>query len=532
MIGVIATLLGGIGLFLLGMSMLTDGLKVAAGPALRTLLERWTGSALRGLLAGMLITAIVQSSSAVTVATIGFVNAGLLSLSQAVWVMFGANVGTTMTAWLVALVGVRLDVGTLALPLLGLGMIGTLVSGRRARLAGMGRALAGFGAFFLGIAVLQQGFAGIADSVPRFDEADHGVLTILGFVLAGSIITLLTQSSSVAIAIVLTAVSAGTLALLPAAAVVIGANIGTTSTAALAAIGATPAARRVAVAHVVFNLLAGAAALLLLYPMLASSLWIANRLAESPLPATVLAVFHTLFNILGLLLILPIAPWLIRRLSGLFRAPGETMGKARFLDAPLSQVPAVAIRGLVLEISHMAALVFEPARARVAGDAATDGTAARDAALMLGKTIRAFIARVGKRPLDRRSVAALADLIRATQHLEDAAVAAALLDPARRADGAMAERWADLVRAALPALESRVAGAGSAEELEAMLHEVGQAYEAIKAALLTEAASGRIGPEQMDAALLEAAGIRDTAEAAIKAQRRALPWASRGISPA
>ncbi len=532
MTGTIATLLGGIGLFLLGMGMLTDGLKVAAGPALRTLLERWTSSAHRGLLAGLLITAIVQSSSAVTVATVGFVNAGLLSLSQAIWVMFGANVGTTMTAWLVALVGVKFDVGALALPLLGLGMLGGLVSGRRTRLAGLGRAVAGFGAFFLGIGILQQGFSGLSHLVPAFDGAGHGLLAILGFVLLGFMLTALTQSSSAAIAIALTAASTETLTLLPAAAVVIGTNIGTTSTAAFAAIGATPAARRVALAHIAFNLLTGFAALLLLVPLLAVSQWIAALFTGNGLPATVLAVFHTLFNLLGLLLIWPIAPWLVRKLSGLFLSDQENMARPRFLDASLAEVPALAIRGLVLEISNMAVLVFAPARESVAGHPSSDGTQTHDAMLKLGEAIRDFIARVTTRPLPDEDIAALADLIRATQHLEETAGAAALLEPASRTNGGPASGWADLVAAAQPCLELRIADADTADELERLLHSVDRAYQTTKSVLLAETASGRIRREQLEQALAEAQRIRRTAEAALKAQRRLLPWVSRAAENA
>jgi len=532
MIGAVATLLGGIGLFLLGMGMLTDGLKVAAGPALRTLLERWTSSAPRGLVAGMLITALVQSSSAVTVATVGFVNAGLLSLSQAVWVMFGANIGTTMTAWLVAIVGVKLDVGTLALPLLGIGMLGALVSGRRTRLAGLGRAVAGFGAFFLGIGILQQGFSGVSEMVPDFDPAEQGVLAILGFVLIGFLLTALTQSSSAAIAIALTAASAGTLTLIPAAAVVIGTNIGTTSTAAFAAIGATPAARRVAVAHIAFNLLTGIAALVLLYPLLFASEWLARLFAGNGQPATVLAVFHTMFNLLGLLLIWPLAPWLVRRLAGLFKSPRESMGKPRFLDQPLAEVPALAIRGLILEISSMASLVFATARNRLQDSDATHGEDARDSMLELGQAIRRFIAMVTTRPLPDVDVAALADLIRATQHLEEAAIAAAGLNPTRLTNGDPTGCWGRLVAAALPCLELPRADPGATDRMETLRQELDRAYQATKTQLLAETARGRLHPEQMEAALGEAQAIRRTAETALKAQRRLLPWAIRAAEQA
>ena len=266
-IGPLAALLGGLGLFLLGMARLTDGLKVAAGPSLKTLLSRWTSTRLRGLLTGVLITAVVQSSSAVTVATVGFVNAGLLSLSQAIWLIFGTNIGTTMTAWLVAMVGVKLDMAALALPLIGAGVAIEVFARARIRLSGLGTALSGFGLFFLGLGILASGFAGLAADMPRL-EGD-GVLVIAGSAVLGIMLTVLTQSSSAAIAIALTAAASGSLGPLAAAAVVIGTNIGTTSTAGFAALHATAAARRVAMAHVIFNLVTGAAALALLHPLLA-----------------------------------------------------------------------------------------------------------------------------------------------------------------------------------------------------------------------------------------------------------------------
>jgi phosphate:Na+ symporter len=157
----IGTTIGGIGLFLLGMRLMTEGLKVAAGEMLREFLARWTRTHLRGLASGILITGIVQSSSAVTVAAIGFVNAGVLSLSQTMWVVFGRNIGTTMTGWIVAIVGFDIKIELFALPLLGIGMFTTLTdtSGRR---GAVGEALAGFGLFFLGIATLKSAFAGLA----------------------------------------------------------------------------------------------------------------------------------------------------------------------------------------------------------------------------------------------------------------------------------------------------------------------------------------------------------------------------------
>ncbi|MCB1982800.1 MAG: Na/Pi symporter, partial [Rhodoferax sp.] len=157
----VATLAGGLGLFLLGMTMMTDGLKLAAGPALERVLTRATRTRWHALTSGALMTAVVQSSSAVTVAAIGFVNAGLMTLAPALWVLFGANVGTTMTGWIVALVGLKFKIEALALPLVGLGAVLRLTgSGRRH--GAIGTAVAGFGLLFMGIGLLQQNFAGLA----------------------------------------------------------------------------------------------------------------------------------------------------------------------------------------------------------------------------------------------------------------------------------------------------------------------------------------------------------------------------------
>src|SRR5690606_11668714 len=218
---------------------------------------------------------------AVTVATVGFVNAGLLSLRQAIWVIYGTNIGTTTTSWLVVLVGVKAGVEVLALPLLGIGMIVRLVSGQRARGSGLGQAIAGFGAFFLGIAILQAGFAGLAPYITGLDLAGASLLSVLGFILLGILLTIVTQSSSA----------------------VIGTNIGTTSTALFSAIGATAPAKRVASAHIAFNLLTGSVALLLMPALLWTSVHGADLVGTADDIMLVLAVFHTLFNCMGVTLI-------------------------------------------------------------------------------------------------------------------------------------------------------------------------------------------------------------------------------------
>jgi len=506
-----ATLLGGLGLFLLGMSMLTDGLKQAAGPALKDLLGRWTRTAARGLGAGILITALVQSSSAVTVATVGFVNAGLLTLSQAMWVVFGANVGTTMTAWLVALVGLKLDVVALALPMLGAGMAASLALAARPRLAAGARALAGFGLFFLGVGTMQQGFAGLESALP--DPAGAiGMAAILGFVAIGFALTALTQSSSAAIAIALTAASAGGFSLLPAAAVVVGTNLGTTSTALIAALAATPAARRVAAAHILFNLLTATVALLLLKPLVDLATGIALSLTGQALAATVLAIFHSLFNLMGVALMVPIARPLARWLEQRFIPAADSGARPCHLDPTLAAIPDLAVEALALEQQHLQQRV-----SAVAGTALSlqgQAPAAEvDAARQLATAMRDWVDRLSRAELRAATVAALADLLRARQHLETVILLLSRLDPAARRHGDAAG-WSALLAAVEAVARDTAKGPAGLRAVEAR-------YQALKRTLLAATARGALPAEALDQALQEAQRLRRIGTSLAKARRRA-----------
>ncbi|MFQ5747974.1 MAG: Na/Pi symporter, partial [Planctomycetota bacterium] len=195
-------LLGGLGLLLLGMWLLTEGLSVAGGVGLRKILGRATRSRFHGLLAGFLITALLQSSGAVMVAVIGFVNAGVLELARAIWLILGSNVGTSVTGWLVALVGFRVDVAAYALPLVGAGMLLRLTGPRTGRGA-LGLSLVGMAVFFFGLGILKSTFQGSAESLPLHSLAGQGFLSDILFLLAGIVLTVLMQSSSAAIAVVL-----------------------------------------------------------------------------------------------------------------------------------------------------------------------------------------------------------------------------------------------------------------------------------------------------------------------------------------
>lgn len=358
--------LGGLALFLLAMQMMTDGLKTFAGGGLRHLLGQWTSTPLRGVLAGVLVTGIVQSSSAVTVATIGFVNAGMLTLRQALGVIFGTNVGTTMTGWLVSLVGFGFRIESFALPMLTAGVVIRLVaSGVRWR--GFGDALAGFGLFFLGLSILKDAFGGLAAVYGA--QIAGGALSgsLPAFLGVGFVATLLTQSSSAAIAIILTAAAGGVVGIEAAAAAVIGANVGTTSTAVVATLKATPSARRLALGHVAFNLVTGLVALSMLPLMLKGVLWLGDHLEVEGSTAAILALFHTVFNVLGVLIMLPLAGRLATQLEKLFRSEEEELGRPQHLDKTLAETPALAVSALWQELHRVRALVTDMAQATLAG---------------------------------------------------------------------------------------------------------------------------------------------------------------------
>lgn len=358
MLSLISTLIGGLGLLLIGMSLMTDGLKLAAGNTLRDMLARGTDTRVRGLFSGFMITGIVQASGAVTVATIGFANAGMLSLEKAVWVIYGSNVGTTMTAWIVALIGFQIDMEALALPLIGIGALLKL-SGGDSRRASFGLALVGFGLLFLGIGVLKGSFESLGTSFTFPVLEQLGILNILLYAGLGFLLTSAMQSSSASIVIALSAAQGGLIEVNAAAAVVIGANLGTTTTALLSVFGATSTAKRVAMSHVGFNLITAIVALFLLSPML----WLGDLIQQlfnlQASPAMSLAIFHSVFNIVGVLLMWPISSHLVAYLSKRFTTMEDKIAQPQFLDKNVLTLPYLAIDSLSLEVKRVSAMSMD-----------------------------------------------------------------------------------------------------------------------------------------------------------------------------
>ncbi len=322
--------IGGLGLFLLGMTVMTGGLRDLAGDALRHGLIRFTRSPVSGAATGAACTALLQSSSATTVAVIGFVAAGLMSFPAALGIVFGANIGTTLTGWMVALLGFKLKLGAIATLIVFVGAVLRLFGG--GRLGSAGQALAGFGLIFVGIATMQAGMAELREEIPVAGLPGDGLGGRLLLVGIGIAFTVIAQSSSAGVAAALTALHTGLIDFAQAAALVIGMDVGTTVTAGIATIGATTGARRTGASHIVFNLMTGVGALLLLplYTLVAEAVSPGWILANAELA---LVGFHTTFNAIGVLAVLPFVRPFARMMERLI--PGEAPAYTTGLDPAL-----------------------------------------------------------------------------------------------------------------------------------------------------------------------------------------------------
>lgn len=502
------TVLGGLGLFLLAIGMMTDGLKLAAGPALRSLLSQWSRTPLRGIFSGYVMTAVVQSSSAVTVASLGFVNAGLISMRQALGIVYGANVGTTMTGWLVAIIGFKLNIHLFALPLIGIGMLVRLVRPKH-KIASFGLALVGFGLFFIGIDILREAFEGIVQAFDISKFAADGVQGVAIFLLIGFVMTVLTQSSSASIALTITAASSGMVGTYAAGAMVIGANIGTTSTALLAAIGATSNAKRVAAAQVIFNVATAIVALLILPLLFYLIDYITELLGVTADPAISLAIFHTVFNLLGVLLIYPQNDRLANFLERRFSSWEEHEAHPRFLDKTIAQTPDLAVNALLLELLSIADKVialydkFVAKRNPRLEELESEETVVKS---FCGE-VSQFIVSIESATLSDATSEALATLMRVdnyllTSNLVTANLALALREREMLTDVGLNKRVDEYFGHTLGFLQvARSEECEDPTELLVQFDRLKVEHEGLKAELLAEATRSRISVTQMSQAI-------------------------------
>ncbi|AWB33585.1 Na/Pi cotransporter family protein [Orrella marina] len=510
-------LVGGLGMFMLGMAMLSNGLKLAAGSSLERILANATSTRLKGLGAGALVTALVQSSSAVTVATIGFVNAGLLSLGSALWVLFGASIGTTTTGWIVAIAGLKLNIAAAALPLIALG-VAAQIARKNHRIGFFGEALAGFGMLFYGIMLMQAGFSGVAEgwTIPQGSGLSIAALQLL----IGIVMTVVMQSSSASTVIAISAAQAGLIDVGGAAAVVIGANVGTKVTAILAVIGGTPNAKRVATAHVIFHLLAAIIGFLLLPVLLLVIDLLGNWFGFDEAPATSLALFNTTFNVMGVIVLAPWVNWLTGRLETWYvPAEDKAAAKPQFLDRTTLPVPMFAASALANEATRMLSMAWDYVSCTIG--AKSDAPDRRRDLFSLLKASESFVDEMSRGTMDEVTSDRVAALLRVRRYLENVLelVFETLQLPVdvlqSEALTKIYTNYRNRIEELMACYQNPETDSDSLESLSRFE----QSYQTLKMALLRSGASGQWRVEDMERALHRISSQRRAIQQMVKAQR-------------
>ncbi|MHA6268232.1 Na/Pi symporter [uncultured Aliiroseovarius sp.] len=342
----------GVAIFLFGMLMLEDGFKLFGGGALERILERATRSTPRALLFGMVSTTLLQSSSLVSVITISFLSAGLISLIGGIGVIFGANIGTTTGAWLVAGFGLKVNIASYAMPMIALSIV--LVFQKSKALRGIGYALGGLGFLFLGIHHMKEGFDAFKDQIDLTRFALPGLAGLVVYTLLGASATVIMQSSHATMVLIITALAAGQITYENALALAIGANVGTTITAIIGSLSANFQGKRLALAHLVFNVSTAAVALVFIVPLGQIVDWVSLQVGiDANDFALKLAVFHTIFNVVGVILMLPVLTKLVAFLERRIVEPTEEVSQPHFLNEAVFEFPQTLESALRQEVQHL-----------------------------------------------------------------------------------------------------------------------------------------------------------------------------------
>ena len=371
------TLLGALGMFLYGMNLMSSGLQKAAGDRLRSLLSAMTSNPFKGVMTGLGVTSVIQSSSATTVMVVSFVNAGLLTLTQAISVIMGANIGTTVTAWMVSWLGFKADISILAVPMMLFGFL--FSNSKKDNRKNIGELIVGFSLLFLGLSFMK-------DSVPDLRQtpevlefvaawSSHGFGSVLLFLAFGTVLTLVLQSSSATMAITLIMLSMGWIPFDMACAMVLGENIGTTITANIAASVGNTQAKRAAMSHTIFNMFGVIWPLALYRPFLSLVGYVTENLFGLPNPAAEgfavsdsasatgtaalygLSMLHTMFNVINTLLLVWFTGFIGKAVSWIIKAPENNekeVFKLKYISAGPLATPELSVEQAFNEIIHFA----------------------------------------------------------------------------------------------------------------------------------------------------------------------------------
>jgi phosphate:Na+ symporter len=338
-------LIAGLGIFLFGMSMLEHSIKILSGKTFRKMIRLYTNGRFRSIGSGTLATAVLQSSSALSLMVLAFVGAGVMSMQNAIGVIMGSNIGTTLTVWIVAIVGFKMKIETFALPFIGLGGIGIIFCDSSDKPYQACRFLLGFGFLFLGLDYMKGSVESIGQNFDLSMVPDYGLWFYL---VVGTLLTAVMQASAVSIAVVLTALHSGLITFDIGVAMVIGANVGTTITVILGALGGIQAKKRVAFSHLVFNVITGIVAFISIKGLV----WLIVQFVDIQTNEVMgLALFHTIFNIIGVVLFFPFVEVLTKLLFKIF--PDHKAVLTVYISNTPTEVAEAAVSALRKEILHL-----------------------------------------------------------------------------------------------------------------------------------------------------------------------------------
>ncbi|MBT3196716.1 MAG: Na/Pi cotransporter family protein [Gammaproteobacteria bacterium] len=348
----------GVSIFLFGMLFLEDGFREFTGGVLEKILRRTTDKLWKSVSFGVLSTTFMQSSSLVSVITISFLSAGLIGLSAGIGIIFGANLGTTTGAWLIAGFGLKVKISAYAMPMLVFGLILTFQKAKS--LKGIGYILAGMGFLFLGIHYMKEGFESFKDTIDLAQFAVAGYPGLFLFAGIGVFATVVMQSSHATLVIIITALAAGQITYENALALAIGANVGTTITAILGSLGSNVDGRRLAGAHLIFNMVTGVVAIVFIYQIQEAVVWVSDAVGISADDYTLkLAIFHTIFNLLGVIIMLPFVNRLVIFLNKNFVNKEPGLIEPLYLNDAAIEFPDTAIETVRKETLHLFDQAFE-----------------------------------------------------------------------------------------------------------------------------------------------------------------------------
>ena len=345
-------ILSGIAIFIIGMFFMQDGFKQLSGGILEKLLEKFTSNTLYAILTGFLSTSVVQSSTIITLIVVSFLSAELLTLVQAVGIVFGSNIGSTTTAWIVSSLGVDVKISTYAFPMLVFGVVLRFFKSNGVK--GTGNVLLGLGFIFFGISYMKDGFDIMKNSIDLASYAMEGYLGIIVYILIGILITVVIQSSAATLAIVITALNADSITYVNAIALAIGANVGTTLTTILASFASNENGKRVALIHFLFNLISATFITIFIFQFIDLTDFIAPFLGVSDTNYGMkLALFHTIFSVTGVILLTPAISLLVKLSEKLIQKKVSSASKPKYLNQSVLSNPDASLAALRKEIINL-----------------------------------------------------------------------------------------------------------------------------------------------------------------------------------